>query len=76
MANQKIKNALAIAAMLAMAAPSAFAQATTPEAAIGEAQTKILAIIAIAGLAFITVALATVGWTVGAKFIKRIGGKA
>lgn len=76
MANQKIKNALAIAAVLAMAAPSAFAQATTPEAAIGEAQTKILAIIAIAGLAFITVALATVGWTVGAKFIKRIGGKA
>lgn len=76
MANQKIKNALAIAAVLAMAAPSAFAEATTPEAAIGEAQTKILAIIAIAGLAFITVALATVGWTVGAKFIKRIGGKA
>ncbi|MDR0202571.1 MAG: hypothetical protein LBJ40_10485 [Delftia acidovorans] len=76
MANQKIKNALAIAAMLAVSVPSAFAQATTPEAAIGEAQTKILAIIAIAGLAFITVALATVGWTVGAKFIKRIGGKA
>lgn len=76
MENQKLKNALAIAAVLAMAAPSAFAQATTPEAAIGEAQTKILAIIAIAGLAFITVALATVGWTVGAKFIKRIGGKA
>lgn len=76
MASQKLKNALAIAAVLAMAAPSAFAQATTPEAAIGEAQTKILAIIGIAGLAFITVALATVGWTVGAKFIKRIGGKA
>jgi len=76
MANQKIKNALAISAVLAMAAPAAFAQSTTPEAAIGEAQTKILAIIAIAGLAFITVALATVGWTVGAKFIKRIGGKA
>ncbi|OJX18763.1 MAG: hypothetical protein BGO79_04320 [Delftia sp. 67-8] len=59
-----------------MSAPAAFAQATTPEAAIGDAQGKILAIIAVAGLAFITVALASVGWTVGAKFIKRIGGKA
>lgn len=76
MSNQKMKNALATAAVLVMSAPAAYAQATTPEAAIGEAQTKILAIIAIAGLAFITVALATVGWTVGAKFIKRIGGKA
>lgn len=71
-----LKNRLAALAVLVMSAPAAFAQATTPEAAIGDAETKVLAIIAVAGLAFITVALASVGWTVGAKFIKRIGGKA
>lgn len=53
----------------------AMAQATA-EAAIGQAQTEILAIVATAGAAFIAVALAGVGWSVGAKFIKRIGGKA
>ncbi|MFG0601070.1 hypothetical protein ACF8PL_12115 [Delftia sp. WSY_4] len=73
---EALKNRLAVLAVLAMSAPVVFAQATTPEAAIGDAKDKILAIIAVAGLAFITVALATVGWTVGAKFIKRIGGKA
>lgn len=62
------------AAMLASL--SAFAAATTPEAAIGEAVTLILAIVAVAGAAYISVALAGVGWNVGAKFIKRIGGKA
>lgn len=35
-----------------------------------------LAIVAVAGAAFIAVALSGVGWSVGAKFIKRIGGKA
>lgn len=75
---EALKNRLAVLAVLAMAAPAAFAQTagSTPEAALGEAQEKVLAIIAIAGLAFITVSLASVGWTVGAKFIKRIGGKA
>lgn len=73
---EALKNRLAVLAVLAMSAPAAFAQSTTPEAAIGDAETKVLAIIGVAGLAFITVALATVGWTVGAKFIKRIGGKA
>ncbi|MBK0113658.1 MULTISPECIES: hypothetical protein [unclassified Delftia] len=73
---EALKNRLAVLAVLAMSAPAAFAQSTTPEAAIGDAQDKILAIIAVAGLGFITVALASVGWTVGAKFIKRIGGKA
>jgi hypothetical protein len=75
---EALKNRLAVLAVLAMSAPAAFAQTagSTPEAALGEAQEKVLAIIAIAGLAFITVSLASVGWTVGAKFIKRIGGKA
>jgi hypothetical protein len=73
---EALKNRLAVLAVLAMSAPAAFAQATTPEAALDDAKEKVLAIIAIAGLAFITVSLASVGWTVGAKFIKRIGGKA
>ena len=58
-----------------LTAGQAFAQAT-PEAAITQAETTILAIVATAGAAFIAVALAGVGWSVGAKFIKRIGGKA
>lgn len=73
---EALKNRLAVVAVLAMSAPAAFAQATTPEAAIGEAESKILTLIAAAGAAFIAVALAGVGWTIGAKFIKRIGGKA
>lgn len=73
---EALKNRLAVLAVLAMSAPTAFAQATTAEAGIDDAITKVLAIIAIGGLGFITVSLASVGWTVGAKFIKRIGGKA
>lgn len=56
-----------------LVAGAAFAD---PVASIAEAQTTILAIVAAAGAAFIAVALAGVGWSVGAKFIKRIGGKA
>ncbi len=54
----------------------AFAQATTPETGIADALVKILAVIAVAGAGYITVSLASVGWSVGAKFIKRLGGKA
>lgn len=54
----------------------AFAQATTPEAGLADAIAKVLAIVAVAGAGFIAVALAGVGWNVGAKFIKRMGGKA
>lgn len=62
----------------ALAFAPAFAQSTgaTPESGMADAITKVLAIIAIGGAGFITVALAGVGWNVGAKFIKRIGGKA
>ena len=66
----------ALVPLAVMSAGQAFAQATTPAAAIGEAQTVILAIVAVAGAAFIAVALSGVGWSGGAKFIKRIGGKA
>lgn len=50
--------------------------ATTPEASIGEGQTKVLAILAVAGAAMIAIALAGVGWGVGVKFIKRLKGAA
>jgi hypothetical protein len=62
----------------AVLTPMLFAGAAfaDPVASIAEAQDAILAIVAAAGAAFIAVALAGVGWTVGAKFIKRIGGKA
>lgn len=61
----------------ALAAPVlSFAQATTPAAAMASAETDILALVATAGGAMIAVALAGVGWSVGAKLIKRIGGKA
>lgn len=50
--------------------------ATTPESAIGEGETKVLAILAIAGAAMIAIALAGVGWGVGVKFIKRLRGAA
>lgn len=46
-----------------------------PSAAITSAITTILAIIAVGGAGFVTLKLALVGWTVGAKFIGRLGGK-
>ena len=79
MFNQTRKTAAkygSVVVLSALTAGQAFAQATTPEAAIATAETTILAIVAAAGGAFIAVALAGVGWSVGAKFIKRIGGKA
>ncbi|MFE1572231.1 hypothetical protein ACFIQG_10475 [Comamonas odontotermitis] len=72
--SQKVKYGVT-AGVLAGANVAAFA-AGEAEAAIAGAQTTILAIIAVAGAAYIAVALASVGWEVGAKFIRRIGGKA
>ena len=51
------------------------ADAADPSAGIAEAKTEILSIVAAGGAGFITVALAGVGWNVGAKFIKRLGSK-
>lgn len=79
MFNQTRKTAAkygAVVVVSALTVGQAFAEATTPAAAIAQAETTILAIVAAAGAAFIAVALAGVGWSVGAKFIKRIGGKA
>lgn len=68
-----------VTAAVSLAASSlfpVFAQATTPEAGIADALLTILAIVAVAGAGMISVSLAGVGWNVGAKFIKRLGGKA
>ncbi|MBF8179800.1 hypothetical protein [Herminiimonas contaminans] len=56
----------------------ALAQATpgTPEASMDEGKTTILALIAVAGAAGVAIALASTGWEVGAKLIKRMRGKA
>lgn len=76
--NQKNKSRLAVAVALMLSAGISSAQAAgeTPEAAIGAAIIALLAIIALAGAGFLTLSSASVGWTVGAKFIKRLAGKA
>lgn len=67
---------LLVVAMALAGMGQAFAQsATTPEAGIGTGLTTILAIIAVGGAGLITLSLAKVGWTVGAKWISRIGGR-
>ncbi len=73
---QNLRNASLFVATTVLAAGSAFSQTTTPQAAMASAETEILALIAVAGAAMIAVSLAGVGWAVGAKLIKRIGGKA
>jgi len=75
------RNAARFGAVMFSAGPalSSFAQSTPPadpQAAITLAVTAILAIVAAGGAAFVTIKLALVGWTVGAKFIGRLGGKA
>lgn len=50
--------------------------ASGAEAAIGQGQTTILALIAVAGAAYIAIALASTAWEVGAKMVKRLKGKA
>ncbi|RYH64325.1 MAG: hypothetical protein EON54_06690 [Alcaligenaceae bacterium] len=69
---------MAAVAVPAFTIGSAFAQTAPadPEAGIAAALVTILAIIAVAGAGMIAVSVAGVGWNVGAKFIKRLGGKA
>lgn len=63
-------------AATAMVPGVVFAQATGIGAQITAAQTEILGYLATWGAAFIAVALAGVGWRVGAKLIKRMSGAA
>lgn len=63
-------------AATAMVPGFAFAQATGISGEIDAAKTEVLGYIATWGAAFIAVALAGVGWRVGAKLIKRMAGAA
>lgn len=76
--NTALRNRLTAMAVALLSAPAAFAQtaSSTPEASIGEALTKVLALLAIAGAAYVSISLAGVGWSVGVKFIKRMRGAA
>lgn len=58
------------------AALPALADDPTVASSITSAQTEILGYVAAWGAAFIAVALAGVGWRVGGKLIKRMGGAA
>ena len=76
---EKLKNLRARAMAAALAAGPALAMAADPTdaaAGIADAKVQVLAIVAAGGAAFLAVALAGVGWSVGAKFIKRLGSKA
>ena len=71
----KLKKMLVPAAMV-FAPLAAFADSVDVSTAVTSAQTEILAIIATVGAAMIAVAVAGVGWRVGAKLVKRLGGAA
>jgi len=72
-----LRTRLTAGAVALLASASALAQtSTTPETAIPEAATKVLALLAIAGAAYVGISLAGVGWAVGVKFIKRMRGAA
>lgn len=72
-----IRTRLTAGALVLLASTAALAaDAGTPEASIGEALLKVLALLAIAGAAYVSIALAGVGWSVGVKFIKRMRGAA
>lgn len=65
--------------MLLGSAGGAMAQATdptTPEEAVTSGRTTVIAIIAVGGLSLVLIALASVGWGTGVKFIKRLRGAA
>ncbi|WP_417283418.1 hypothetical protein [Comamonas sp.] len=65
-----ITAAVAAGPVMAMAA-----EVASPEAGITDAIAKVLLIVAAGGAGYITISLAGVGWSVGAKFIKRLAGK-
>ena len=73
---EKMKNLLARAGVVVLTAVPVLAMAqdpTDPTAAIGQAKADILLIVAAGGGAMVALALAGVGWVVGARFVKRLG---
>lgn len=76
--NKVKQKALAVLALMLMAG-AANAQVTVPtdiSEGISDGIALILLIVALGGAGFIAIASAGTGWNVGAKFIKRLSGKA
>lgn len=78
---KSLNNKLLALMVMVMAAAPAIAQETVTvdpaiSAGISNGITVILLIVALGGAGYIAIASAGTGWNVGAKFIKRLGGKA
>jgi len=73
--NKSTKMAL-LGSVLAAGVSAQAAVPTEVSAAVASSVIDILAVVAIGGAAFITIAGGGVIWNVAAKFIKRLGGKA
>lgn len=73
MRNYKMPLVVAVSVAAGAASATVDAAITT---AVASAVTDILAVVAIGGAAFITIAGSGVIWNVASKFIKRLGGKA
>jgi len=79
MNGNKLKQKAMVALALVLALGSASAQVTVPtdiSEGIADGIALILLIVALGGAGFIAIASAGTGWNVGAKFIKRLSGKA
>jgi len=76
MKKSQLSGVLALA-LAAISAPfTVFADTVDVSSAVSSAQSDILSIISTVGAAMIAVAVAGVGWRVGAKLVKRLGGAA
>ena len=69
-------NAVLAAVLLTVGSLAQAALPTALEPAIAAQVVDIMLLIGIAGLAYLTVAGGGVLWNLGAKFLKRVGGKA
>lgn len=80
MNGNKFKQKLMAGLALMMVGTAALAQGVTVDPAISsgiaDGIALVLLIVALGGAGYIAIASAGTGWTVGAKFIKRLGGKA
>ena len=73
--NKNIVRGLVAAGVLAAGGAQAAVDAAVTTA-ISTGVTDIMAVIALGGAAFVTIAGAGVIWNVASKFVKRLGGKA
>jgi hypothetical protein len=74
--NKNVQRGLVAAGVLSVMGAANAAVDPSITSAVSGSVTDILAVIAIGGAAFISIAGAGVIWNVASKFIKRLGGKA